>query len=167
MGRISRETGSNVPSARRKGKMQIQFAICDKTGQERRYRGLLDSGSTGNLVNKKIVEELKLPTTKKALNWKTQGSGFKSVLQATISNIKLVDYSNKRKIKNTLMAVNPTKSQKYDAIFGQIFMEEHKIDFLFSTKLLRWDGIEIRMGHEDLVPEVFNNETVFQSEEKM
>ena len=79
MGRIAKKL-ENQPNTRPTGKMQVQFAICDRAGKYHQYRGLLDSGSTGNLINKKLVEDLNLPTTKKSLNWKMQGGGFKLIL---------------------------------------------------------------------------------------
>ena len=113
------------------------------------------------------MNQLQLKTEKHHTNWSTQAGEFSTKKKATVNDLKLINFSTKRKIRETKLSVNTNPTQKYAAIFGRNFLEANGIDFIFSEKKIWWDGIEIFMDSdntnleqapEDSTTEVYNNE---------
>ena len=124
------------------------FTLTGKEGKKTEYLGLFDTGSRKSLISAELVKRYAVKTKKDKGKWNTNTGQFKTTQIATAKNITLPQWSNKRTILQTELAVNPNSKQKYKAIFGLNFMLDNKFDILFSKETIEWEGIGILMYHQ-------------------
>ena len=97
------------------------FTLMDEKGKRIKYLGLLDTGSTGSLMSKELVEKHNMKLSRDDGRWTTNTGHFKTTQRATAENIGLPEFSNKRVIPEGIFSINPNPKQKYKAIFGLDF----------------------------------------------
>ena len=124
----------------------IIFQIGDKNEDKKKYLGLLDSGSTGSLINAKLVQEHNMEVEEDNSRWTMNNGQFDTSKKAKVKNMKLSQVSNKRVISSTTMSINPSNDQQYKAIFGLDFLINNQIDILCSSGEINWQGICIPLN---------------------
>ena len=97
------------------------FTLMDEKGKRIKYLGLLDTGSTGSLMSKELVEKHNMKLSRDDGRWTTNTGHFKTTQRATAENIGLPEFLNKRVIPEGIFSINPNPKQKYKAIFGLDF----------------------------------------------
>jgi Reverse transcriptase (RNA-dependent DNA polymerase) len=107
---------------------------------------LLDTGCTKTIVKanrlpKQYLEDNRKPNEKV---WNTNSGSFVTKFDVELT-FSFIDFAPSKEIK-WLVAVDETdNSTRYDMIVGRDLQHAMGMDILFSTKTLRWDGIEIPM----------------------
>ena len=134
----------------------VKFSFEDKDGNKETYHGLLDTGSIGSLMSEELVEKFRLETKKSNSTWDTNNGEFKIRRTAITNNLRFPEFTNKRKVDRSKFYVNKNVKQKYKIIFGLEFLIENKFDFLLSTRIIKWQGIQIAINGNTLPRE--NNE---------
>ena len=113
---ISNNAASTIPSA------EILIAIPENKGSKKykTYLGLVDSGSSGSLVNKGIVEfaNFKMQLQKNSVKWDTATGSFHTDGVVTIENYHLPQFTRKRHITSSFHMFQKWPKDKYDFILG-------------------------------------------------
>jgi len=128
-----------------KVKVSCIFTLVNEKGQRNEYLGLLDTGSTKSLISEELVKKYRMKTVTDNGNWNTNTGQFRTNKLAFANNMTLPQWSSKRVIESTELAVNPNAKQKYKAIFGLDFLLANKFDVLFSKAVIEWEGISVSM----------------------
>ena len=132
----------------------IKFTLPNEDGRDVEYLGLLDTGSTHNLISKDLVTRHKLVTKKDNGIWSTNNGNFATNKLAVARDISLPQFTTKRRIKSAELSINPNQGQRYKAIFGMSFLLENGIDFILSKGEIQWQGIGIKL--DDCQEEIDN-----------
>ena len=123
-----------------------------KTGKQRyqTVRILFDSGSSGTLVNKKLVTKLKQVQTNTS-NWTTKAGTFKTNKQCKVE--LMLPELHKDKVITWMMHVDESNSSfhKYDIIIGRDLLQELGIDLKFSDHTIHWDNASAPMRAADIL----------------
>ena len=90
-----------------------------------------------------MVEKYRFECEKNNSTWDTNASNFKTGMTMSATNLCFLQFTNKRVIEKTSLYVNPNKKQRYKIIFGLDFLIQNKFDFLLSSEMIHWQGIEI------------------------
>ena len=72
----------------KKARASVIFTLEDKEGIRNQYLGLLDTGSTGGLISKELVEKYGFSITKHASTWGTNAGNFKTDGKATVAGLR-------------------------------------------------------------------------------
>ena len=101
---------------------------------------LLNSSSSGSLINKRAIPKGDVPTKSNKSHITTTALGFfDTSLTIGLKNIRLPEFSNGRKINgwNCCILFNSTACQ-YNMILGRDFMQHISINNFFSTDIIQW-----------------------------
>jgi hypothetical protein len=111
------------------------------------YLRLIDSGSSGSLVNKEIVEfaNFGMQLRKKPIKWDTATGSFQTDGMVTIENYHLPQFTRKRHITSSFHMFQKRLKDKYDFILGRDLLTELSIDIRYSTTQLVWEDIIVDM----------------------
>jgi hypothetical protein len=113
-------------------------------------RVLFDTGCSSTLINYKLVNKLnktKAPPT----NWTTKAGNFKTDQKVKVK-FMLPAFHDNRDIEWTCYVDGSDDNlSRYDMIIGRDLIQELKIDFLFSAKLMVWDNASTPMRSPDQV----------------
>ena len=74
--------------------------------------------------------------------WIVNNGAFKAGEMTVVNNLQCLQFTSKRKI-NSHFYINPNTSQKYKIIFGLDLLIENKFDFIPSTEMIDWQGIQV------------------------
>ena len=148
---LSRETRTEV--RRKTARASEIFTLENKNGEKTEYLGLLDTGSTGGLITKDLVEIYGFETQDNDSTWDTNAGFFKTGNTTFAKKLRFPQFTNKRVINNAKMYINPNHNQKYKMIFGLDFLIANKFDFLLSNETVRWQGVEIDIYNNDFPEE--------------
>ena len=119
-----------------------------KPKQLKTIRILLDSGSSGTIINQHFVKRLQTTKTTPA-KWKTKAGSFQTNRKATVTFL-LYELHKHRKITWPMYIDENSKDKSnYDMIIGRDLLHEVGIDLLFSTKEIAWDDSTIAMRDPD------------------
>ena len=145
--RNERTTRKEKPA--RKTRASVIFSLEDKNGNTKEYLRLLDTGSTGGLISKDLVDEYGFQCEKGSSIWDTNAGNFKTGETTNIKGLRFQQFTNKRRIDKIPLYVNPNGKQRYKIIFELDFLIENKFDFLLSTEMINWQGVEILIHNND------------------
>jgi len=111
------------------------------------YLGLVDSGSSGSLVNKEIVEfaNFEMQLQKHSVKWDTATGSFHTDGVVTIENYHLPQFTRKRHITSSFHMFQKRPKDKYDFILGRDLLMELSIDIRYSTAQFVWENIIVDM----------------------
>ena len=108
------------------------------------HRVLIDTGCSKTLVKSKHVPEA-LRSSKKTLpiKWNTNGGTFTTKHEVQLTLI-LPEFSSSMEVQWSC-AIDENPNSTYDMIIGRDLQSALKMDILFSTKSLVWNGMTIPM----------------------
>ena len=89
----------------------VIISLEDKNGNTTEYLGLLDTGSTGGLINEELVETYIFQYKESTSIWDTNEGTFKIGETTHIIGLRFPQFTNKRKIDKTSLYVNPNGKQ--------------------------------------------------------
>ena len=72
----------------RKARASVIFTLEDKDGTRKKYLGLLDTGSTGGLISKELVDAYDFKLKKDDSTWGTNSGNFKTHEKATVTGLR-------------------------------------------------------------------------------
>ena len=100
------------------------------------YLGLLDSGASGSLANKKITNANSTSKGKTSeTTWQTKAGTFTTSEEVQVKKIVLPQFTTKRKIDGSFHLFNKSKEDTYDFILGQDFCQQVGLDVLNSKHI--------------------------------
>jgi hypothetical protein len=142
-GRNEKNEEEKMPSA------EILIAIPNKKGSKKytTYLGLMDSGSSGSLVNKEIVEyaDFNIKLQKKPTKWDTATGVFQTDGSVTIEQYCLPQFTRKRHITTSFHMFQKRSKDKYDFILGHDLLKELGLDIHYSASQFVWENISVDM----------------------
>ncbi len=123
--------------------------IPDKKGSKNytTYLGLVDSGSSGSLVNKDIVKfaDFEIKVQRKPNKWDTATGVFQTDGSVLVENYCLTQFTRKRHITTPFHMFQKRPKDKYDFILGRDLLRELKLDIPYSTLQFVWENIIVDM----------------------
>ena len=84
----------------------IIFTLSDKFGQQDSYLGLLDTGSTGGLIDETLVQKYKLETKLDNSCWDTNAGVFETRFKAILHCLCFPQFTNKSTTDNIKLYIN-------------------------------------------------------------
>ena len=139
------------PTARQvKSKLRtsVIFTMADKAGNRESYLGLLDTGSTGGLIDEALVQQYDLETMRDDSRWDTNAGTFETRSKAIVHGLRFPQFTNNATVNNVTLHVNPNRTQKYKIIFGLDFLIANEFDFILSEKVVKWQGYEVSITQD-------------------
>jgi hypothetical protein len=138
------ENKENTPST---PSSEILIAIPDTTTSRKytTYLGLVDSGSSGSLINKNIVKSFPVQTALKKTKWETATGILETKGTTTIEKCRLPQFTKNRAISSTFHLFDKHSTDTFDVILGRDLLQAIGMDIHYSTKQFVWDNISIDM----------------------
>jgi hypothetical protein len=128
---------------------EILIAIPESKGSKKykTYLGLIDSGSSGSLVNKEIVEftNFSMQLQKKPIKWDTATGTFQTDGTVTIEKYHLPQFTRKRHITLSFHVFQKRSKLIYDFILDRDLLNKLSIDICYSTARFVWENIIVDM----------------------
>ena len=127
----------------------VHTTATPQTSETKTARILLDSGSSGCIINKKYVKRLKTHKNAPA-KWATKAGSFVTKRKAFVSFI--LNEFHQEKTITWEMHVDETSSQSsnYDMILGRDLLTTIGVDILFSSQEIIWEGASIPMRDPEM-----------------
>jgi hypothetical protein len=111
-------------------------------------RVLFDTGCSSTLIHYKLVNKLK-KTKAPPTNWSTKAGNFKTNQKVKVK-FMLPAFQENRDIEWTCYVDESDDNlSRYDMIIGRDLVQELKMDFLFSVKLMVCDNASTPMRSPD------------------
>jgi hypothetical protein len=84
------------------------------------YLGLVDSGASGSLVNKELVQhaDFEFKLQKKPIKWDTANGVFQTSGTVTIEDYCFSQFTRKRQVSTSFHMFQKRSTDKYDFILG-------------------------------------------------
>jgi len=120
------------------------------TANTKMARVLLDSGSSGCIVNKKFVRNLQVTRDNKT-KWTTKAGSFVTKRKAMVSFILHELHPDKTVTWEMHVDETPSGVSNYDIILGRDLLTNIGVDILFSSQQVTWENASIPMRD----PEIF------------
>jgi hypothetical protein len=128
---------------------ELLTAIPTKKGSKSytTYLGLVDSGASGSLVNKDLIEyaDFKMTLQRKPIKWDTATGVFKTDGTVTIENYCLPQFTKKHHITTLFPMFHKRDKDRYDFILGRDLLTSLGLDIHYSATQFSWDGILVDM----------------------
>jgi len=128
---------------------EILIAVPNKKGSKKytTYLGLVDSGSSGSLVNKEIIDNsnFDVQLQKKPVKWDTATGIFQTNGSVRIEQYCLPQFTRKRQITTSFHMFQKRSKDKYDFILGRDLLKELGLDIHYSASQFMWDNITVDM----------------------
>jgi len=128
---------------------ELLIAIPTKKGSKSytTYLGLVDSGASGSLVNKELIEctDFKMTLQRKPIKWDTATGVFKTNGTVTIENYCLPKFTKKRHITTSFHMFYKRDKDRYDFSLGRDLLTSLGLDIHYSTSQFSWDDILVDM----------------------
>jgi len=101
-------------------------------------KGLIDTGCSKTLINKRVIPLETFNKTKinRPIRWSTNGGVFETQYELPVA-FSLPEFNPHKHVEVT-MSVDAT-SNNYDMILGRDCLEDMSLDILFSQNEIRWD----------------------------
>jgi hypothetical protein len=111
------------------------------------YLGLVDSGSSGSLINKDIVNNgnFEVQVQKKPTKWDTASGTLLTQGKVEITNCCLPQFTRKHHIANTIHIYTKRPNDKYDIFLGRDLLQAIGLDIHYSASQFTWDNISVAM----------------------
>jgi hypothetical protein len=111
------------------------------------YLGLVDSGSSGSLVNKELVEYaiFAIKKHKKPMKWDTATGIFQTEGSVEIENYHLPQFTWKHNITTSFHMFQKRPKDKYDFILGHDLLKGLGLIIDYSASQFMWDNITVDM----------------------
>jgi hypothetical protein len=131
----------------------IVVPTANNSKQYTTYLGLVDSGSSGSLINKEIVEKgnFSVQSGKKTIKWDTASGTLLTQGKVEIKQCCLLQFTQKRHITSTFHVFTKRPNDKYDVILGRDLLQAIGLDIHYCASQFTWDNISIAMvpsGHQ-------------------
>src|SRR5687768_694958 len=124
-----------------------------KLKHQKRVKILFDTGCGATLIHHSLVGKLPLQPDRPS-KWSTKAGSFRTTKTCKL-NFTLPAFHEHRNISLTVFVDETDKlSSRYDMIIGRDLLDEHGMNFLFSTDLMEWDNSRQPM----LDPDLFDQE---------
>ncbi len=128
---------------------EILIAMTDKKGSKKytTYLGLLDSGASGLLINKELVEYADFDTQlqKKPTKWDTASGIFQTDGTVLIGQNCSPQFTRKKHITMPFYMFQKCPKDKYDFILGCNLLKDLGFDIHYSTSQFVKDNISVDM----------------------
>jgi hypothetical protein len=128
---------------------EILVAMPNKKGSKKytTYLGLVDSGSSGSLVDTKLVKNanFNMESNKTPIKWDTAGGILQTNGTALIEKLCLPQFTQKRQITSTFHTFDKRSKDKYDFILGRDLLTDLKLIIDYSVAQFKWDSITVDM----------------------
>jgi len=117
-----------------------------KTGEEKLFLGLYDTGTSRSLGTEEAIQKIGLRKRPNARihQYQTAIGSFETDEWATIRSHKLIELSGRRKLSKCRVQVTESLG-RYDFIFGRDYMAQYGIDVCFSNKTIQWQGAKMEL----------------------
>ena len=100
-------------------------------------------------MSEELVKRFKLETKTRKSTWDKNNGEFKKGKTAVTKNLRFPHFTNKIEVDGSKFYVNKNVQQKYKIIFGLDFLIENKFDFIITSGVIDWQGIQIAIdGNE-------------------
>jgi hypothetical protein len=111
------------------------------------YLGLVDSGSSGSLINKDIVDNgnFVVQSQKKPTKWDTASGTLLTQGKVEIKQCCLPQFTRKQHIASTFHMFTKCSNDKYDIILDRDFLQAIGLDIRYSASQFTWDNISVAM----------------------
>ena len=120
-------------------------------------RGLVDSGSSGTLMDKDIASKYMDNERKDGSKWATATGSFVTKLKADIKGMTLPQFSVRKTFDATVHLFKKDKS-RYDIVIGRDLLASIGMILDYKKKEFRWDEVTIAMQPPGYWNEVRTNE---------
>jgi hypothetical protein len=154
---INCHSDNNKSNERKTPSSEILIAIPAKKGSKKytTYLGLIDSGASGSLVNKELVEfaDFDVKLQKKPTKWDTANGIIQTDGSVIIENYNLPQFSRKRNITTSFHMYHKKATDKYDFILGRDLLTDLGLDIHYSASQFVWENITV-----DMVPSGYWNQ---------
>jgi hypothetical protein len=151
---VNLRSNNNKNDKKKVPSSEILVAIPDNKGSKKytTYLGLIDSGSSGSLVNKDLVEfaDFNVKMQRKPVEWDTANGMLKTEGTVLIENYCLPQFSRKHHITTPFHMFHKRPNDKYDFFLGRDLLNELGLDIRFSTSQFVWKNVTVDMvpkGH--------------------
>ena len=111
-------------------------------------RVLFDTGCSSTLINYKLVNKLK-KTKAPPTNWTTKAGNFKTDQKVKVKFMLPAFHENRDIEWTCYVDESDDNLSRYDMIIGRDLIQELKMDFIFSEKLMVWDNASTPMRSPD------------------
>jgi hypothetical protein len=142
-------TDKNTKAEEKVPSSEILIAMPDKKGSKKytTYLGLVDSGASGSLINKELVEYADFDTQlqKKPTKWDTASGVFQTDGMVLIEQYCLPQFTRKKHITTPFQMFQQRPKDKYDFILGRDLLKDLGFDIHYSTSQFVWDNISVDM----------------------
>jgi hypothetical protein len=111
------------------------------------YIGLIDSGSSGSLINSDIVQKGNFTTliNKKPIQWDTATGTLLTQGTVDIKKRCLPQFTTDRHVASTFHTLTKRPNDKYDVILGRDLLQSIGLDTHYSASQFTWDSISVAM----------------------
>jgi len=110
------------------------------------YIGLVDSGSSGSLLNSSIIEnDFSVEKQKNPTKWDTATGVLLTKGKVFIEALSLPQFTRQRKVSTTFYLFEKRKDDKYDIIPRRDFLQAIGLDIHYSASQFTWDNILVTM----------------------
>ena len=111
---------------------------------------LLDSGSTGTMIQSRALPPGVIPNVSKQKRITTTANGsFDTSRSVAVEHIQLPEFVNGRVVGGVEARLFDAPSCRYDIIFGRDFLRLAKMQLNFHTNTVNWLGVELEMKPVD------------------
>jgi hypothetical protein len=112
----------------------IQGQYCDRP-----LVVLMDGGSSGTLLNRRVLPAGACPSRSERKQITTTASGsFDTSLSVTLKNVKLSEFSNGRRLDHISSRIFDSPTCQYDIILGRDFLRLAGISMSWQTNTITW-----------------------------
>ena len=140
---MSQKTSTSVSTVTL-GLVQVQAGKKLKQTKTKLARILLDSGSSGSLVSKKLAKRLELTTTKPS-TWATKSGTFQTNKMAMVPFCLFELHPDKQITWEMHVDETEHLADRYDIIVGRDLMLSLGLNLLFGSKEIEWEGATAAM----------------------
>jgi RNase H-like domain found in reverse transcriptase/Reverse transcriptase (RNA-dependent DNA polymerase) len=127
---------------------EIVIAIQNKkTGEDKFFRALLDTGTTRTLGTSEAVRRSGVQEQENLHRhtYRTAMGTFATETKVTIRRHRLMELSSRRELSKLHVQVVRGSLGDYDFVFGRDYLTRYGIDLRFSNRTIEWDGITMEM----------------------
>jgi hypothetical protein len=128
---------------------EILIAMPEKKGSKKfkTYLGLVDSGSSGSLVNEQLAKcaDYEIKLNSKPTKWDTATGVLQTNGTVQIESFILPQFARKRYITASFHMYQKQPKDKYDFILGRDLLQEIGLDIHYSASQFVWDNIIVDM----------------------
>lgn len=149
--KASIQATNNLTQAKKKSfSAELLISIPNGVGSKKNttYLALVDTGSSSFLALEKVLgSRSRKKKTTDATTWSTQAGSFETKEKVEVERVRLPQFTTKQTFSANFYLFKEKENNHYSFILRQDILQDIGIDILNSSKVFKWDDIEV-----DFVP---------------